>query len=327
MKRFNNALLILLLLGGGYWPPAQIAQCQSSSVQRNDGTVKRLILADGSYERISQYRIEGDRVRYFSTERNTWEELPCSLVDWPATQAYAAQASHEVSERAGDLLDSAARERREEVARAPVVAPGIRLSSPDGVFLLDTYRDKPELDRLVQNGGDLNKNTGSNILRGMINPIAGSKQTVELKGLHARIQSHVPEPSIYFAIDTSDPLMAYDSRTAQDHLRLVRCEKKKGNRIAATISVAIYGKVKQQAQYVEAKVEPLSDYWVKVTPVKPLETGEYALVELDEKGAMNLYVWDFGVNPLAAPNPAAEQANPERPEPVLKEKPQKKTDP
>jgi hypothetical protein len=137
----------------------------------------------------------------------------------------------------------------------------------------------------------------------------------------------VPEPSIYFAIDVSDPLMVYDSGTAMDHLRIVRCEKKKGNRVAATISIAIYGKVKQQAQYVEAKVEPVSEYWVKVMPARPLETGEYALVELDEIGDMNLYVWDFGVNPLATANPGAEQASPERPAPVLKEKPQKRANP
>jgi hypothetical protein len=327
VRRISNALLILLLLCGGHMPLAGTARCQPDALQAEESFLKRLILTDGSYEQVSQYRIEGDRVRYFSTERHAWEELPCTLVDWPATHAYASQALQEASGRTGEALDGAAVERREEEARAPVVAPGIRLSSPDGVFLLDTYREKPELNRLIQSGGDLNRNTGSNILRGVINPIAGSRQTVELKGLRARIQSHVPEPSIYFPIDSADPLTVYDSRTAKDHLRLVRCEKKKGNRIVATISVAIYGKVRQQARYVEAKVEPVSDYWVKVSPVKPLETGEFALAEFDENGSMNLYVWDFGVNPLAPPNPAAEQAIPERPAPVLKERPQKKADP
>ena len=327
MGRCNYILLILLLLGGGCGSLSEVARCQSTAAQEDQESIKRLILMDGSYEAISQYRIEGDRVRYFSTERSAWEELPCSMVDWTATREYAARAFSETSERVGDSLDKAAAERRDEEARAPMVAPGLRLPSPEGIFLLDSYQGKPELNRLVQSGADLNKNTGSNILRSVINPISGSRQTVELKGLNARIQSHVPIPSIYFAIDAADPLMVYNSETAKDHLRIVRCGKKKGNRIVATFSIAIYGKVKQQAQFVEAKVEPVSNYWVKVTPAAPLKTDEYALVELDEKGSMNLFVWDFGVNPLAAPNPSAEQSAPERAAPVLKEKPQKPAGP
>jgi hypothetical protein len=150
---------------------------------------------------------------------------------------------------------------------------------------------------------------------------------VELKGLHARIQSHVPSPVIYFSIDPGDPLMGYSSATAKDHLRIVRCETKKGNRIVAAFNIAIYGKVKQRAQYVEARIEPVSDYWVKVAPAAPLPPGEYALVEFDDKGSMNQFVWDFGVNPAAAPNPAVVLTNPERGEPALIQKPRKKATP
>jgi hypothetical protein len=91
------------------------------------------------------------------------------------------------------------------------------------------------------------------------------------------------------------------------------------------IDIAIYGKVKQRADYTAVKVEPLSDYWVRVTPSTPLTSGEYALAEFDGKGAMNQFVWDFGVNPAAAPNPATVRAIPDRSEPVLIEKPRKKS--
>lgn len=317
--------LVLVLLG--LCMPAESALGQSKPEQEEKSKFKRLILKDGSYELISQYTIQGDRVRYFSTERHGWEELPASLVDWAATEKYAGQEAHEASERMNEALDKASKERSEEEARKPLVAPGVRLPSPDGVYLLDVYQSKPELNSLAQNGADLKKNTGGNILRGVINPIASSKQTVELQGLHARIQSHVSVPAIYFAIDTNDPLRGYSSATAKDHLRIVRCEAKKGNRIVVAFNIAVYGKVKQQAQYVEAKIELVSDYWVKITPSAPLPSGEYALVELDGKGSMNQFVWDFGVNPAAPPNPAIVLENPERNEPTLIQKPRKKPNP
>ena len=49
----------------------------------------------------------------------------------------------------------------------------------------------------------------------------------------------------------------------------------------------------------------LTGGWVKVTPSSDLNPGEYAVVELLGKDGMNLYVWDFGVNPSAGPNATA----------------------
>jgi hypothetical protein len=320
MRRLGYLVLLLLVISPGILLAAQ-------AQQEGQGQVKRLVLKDGSYELISRYSIQGDRVRYYSAERFAWEELPYSMIDWAATEKYTSQSAHEADERRNDALENAARERKEMEAHLPLVAPGLRIPAPEGAFLLDAYQGKSEWNKLIQSGGDLNKNMGSNILRGIINPVAGSKQTVELKGLRASVQSHVAEPSLYFAIDPADTTMGYNSENAKDHLRIVRCKNKKGNRIVATIAIAIYGKVQQKTQYVETKIERVSDYWVKITPLAPLPFGEYALVEFDEKGSMNQFVWDFGVDPAAPANPATLVGDPERKEPVLIRKPGKATNP
>jgi hypothetical protein len=286
-------------------PPAD--RPQNDEQQRK---IRRLILKDGSYELISQYRIKSDRVQYLSSERREWEEIPYSLVDWPATEKYAKEAAAEKQSRLSEITETETKERAVAEAQTPLVAPGIRLPAAGGVFLLDLFLRKPELNQLNQSGADINKNMGGNILRGIINPIASAKQMIELKGLHAEIQSHIADPSIYVSVDPDDPSADYTPETAKDHFRIVRCEEKKGNRVVGVVNIAVYGKVKQDARYVEIKVEPVSGRWVKVSPAAPLPSGEYALVELLGKQEINTFVWDFGVNAAAPANTGSVKPQP-----------------
>ena len=52
---------------------------------------QKLYMKDGSYQVVSSYEIQGDRVRYFSVERAEWEEVPTSLVDFDATKRGAGR--------------------------------------------------------------------------------------------------------------------------------------------------------------------------------------------------------------------------------------------
>src|SRR5258708_13249023 len=48
-------------------------------------TVK-LYLKDGSYQLVREYKVEKDRVRFFSSDRGEWEEIPVDLIDLEKTQ-------------------------------------------------------------------------------------------------------------------------------------------------------------------------------------------------------------------------------------------------
>ena len=285
---------------------------------------RRLILKDGSYQLVTKYEIKGDRVRYMSAERDDWEELPTSLVDWPATEKYEKErAAGSAVPEAVQLDKEIEHDREVEAAQLPQVAPGLRLPQDSGVFLLDSFQGEAQILEVQQSAGDVVRNTKANILRGALNPVAGMKQSIELEGAHAAVQSHVDFPALYIKIDdTPDPASPKDSARASqgpqqpqqasvpfDHFRVVRVEVKSGRRIVGDVKRQATGKISQEQHVVKTTIDRVSGGWLKLTPIESLAPGEYALVEMaNQEGSpgtqgMNLYVWDFGVNPKAPANP------------------------
>jgi hypothetical protein len=297
---------------------------------------RRLILKDGSYQSAIKYEIKGDRVRYLSAERDEWEELPTSLVDWPATEKYEKDRAAGASAPEAVELDKELKTESDlNEARLPRVAPGLRLPEDSGVFLLDNFKGEPQLDEIQQTAGDLNHNAKGNIFRAAINPVATSKTTIELDGEHAKVQSHSNIPALYIKPDETpepsgqtaqqkDPTRDAAPQAPQspqqpeqpqqpiipfDRFRIVRAQSKNGRRILGDVKRAVTGKTNQEQQFVRTTIDRITGGWLKVTPAESLSPGEYALVEMMGKEGMNLYVWDFGVNPTAPAN-----ANPWKPE-------------
>jgi len=279
---------------------------------------RRLILKDGSYQLVTKYEVKGDRVRYYSTEREDWEELPNSLVDWDATEKYEKERATPSPEAA--QLDTDV--ERSEVP-LPEVAPGLRIPEDSGVFLLDTFQGEPQLVEINQTAGDINRNTKINIFKGTINPVAGAKQTIELEGAHAPVQSHADVPTLYIRVDEGpansvapagrtdsthsaqgqQPQQSQQTMAPSDRFRILRVEAKGNKRIVGAVKRDVTGKISHEQNQVKTTVSEIKGGWMKLTPSQSLAPGEYAMVEMAEKGAMNLYVWDFGVNPKAAANP------------------------
>ena len=276
---------------------------------------KRLILKDGSYQLATKWEVKGDRVRYLSAERDEWEELPNSLVDWAATDKYEKDRATGVpTPEAVELDKEVEAERRAEEAKTPQAAPGLHLPEDGGMFLLDTFQSQPQLVLLQQNTGEVNRNMKGNILRSAINPIASGKQSIELDGLHAIVQAHATLPTIYVNFDQDQGSNASSQHAPQqpqqpeqpwDRYHIVRAVPKKGNRIIGDIRISPLGKSKQEQNLVQTTSLKLTGGWIKITPVNALEPGEYAVVEMLGKEGMNTYVWDFGLNSAAPANAGA----------------------
>jgi hypothetical protein len=326
---FVLASLLVLLPAFAQQPPAQ-------------DQARRLILKDGSYQLITKYEIKGERVRYYSSEREDWEELPYSLVNWPATDQYEKDRAAAASAPAAVELDKEAEKEHEATdADQPQVAPGLHLPEGSGVYLLDTFQGEPQLNEIQQTAGDVSRSAKGNIFRDAMTPLAGAKAVIELDGTHASVQAHVDVPAIYINPEDSpdqtdkagmpdeqhihldaprssqnrgqpqpqQPEQPEQPRVPFERFRIVRIEVKGGKRIVGSVKRNLSGKISQDERFAKTTITRVNGGWLKLTPAESLAPGEYAVVEMMGKEGMNLYVWDFGVNPKAPAN-----ANPWKPE-------------
>jgi hypothetical protein len=280
---------------------------------------KRLILKDGSYQLATKWEVKGDRVRYYSAERDEWEEVPDALVDWDATAKYEKDRATTPAPEAVAIDKELAAEREAEDAKAPQVAPGLRLPFDSSVMLLDTFNNQPQLNELDQQGGALDKDDKPSILRSTVDPLGSRKQNIEIEGPHARVQSHVTSPAIYVnlneATDANVPPAAQQAEQPWDRFHIVRVQEKHNKRVVGVVKISPLGKVSQEQSVVPTTSERLTSGWIKITPTAALQAGEYAVVEMLSKDQINAYVWDFGVNPAAPANAGALLPEPSSPQP------------
>jgi len=299
---------------------------------------QRLILKDGTYQVYTKYEVKGQVVRFFSAERDEWEEIPSALVDWPATARWnhdrAAGASPSASADSDssdpgkveaakiDAEERAARD--EEMARMPMISPGLHLPDESGVWVLDTFRGDPELIHVMQANGDLNRASEHSVLRASVNN-SGAKELIRMEGAEAKVQVHVDQPVLFISLDRPggpaenpppESALTVDTHGASSAVKdknshsspdstyaILRVNSVKNLRTVAATEVSLLGQSGHSEDIIETTKQILpGGRWMKITPKIPLLIGEYALIEILSPHEVNLDVWAFGVNPRALEN-------------------------
>ncbi|MCU1335013.1 MAG: hypothetical protein JWO19_594 [Bryobacterales bacterium] len=237
------------------------------------GATVRLYLKDGDYQLVREYQVLADRVRYFSTERGDWEEIPLELVDLDRTKKDSAdrQAAIDAEAKLQDVEDAAIRADRKEASRIPV-EPGVY------------YVDGDKVQSLKPAETEVSSSKGRSILKVLAPvPIVPGKTSVEIKGESATFRPAGNKPEFYFRL--SD-----DERFA-----ILKLARKKNTRLVEIVSILpVTDEVIEDLKQVATFKKQIAEKTYKIWPEQPLEPGEYALAEWSD-GKLNWQLWDFGV--------------------------------
>ena len=235
----------------------------------------KLYLKDGTYQLVQEYKVENDRVRLLSTDRGEWEEIPVELVDLEKTQVEIKRHEESVREEAAANAaeDKAERDARKEVEQIPAT---------EGVYLIEGGKlipVKPGESKIVTD----KKRSVLKVLSPI--PLVSGKATLELDGLHAPAGTANREPEFYIRL------------SAEERFGIVRMSEHKGNRVVEKLTIVPVSKETiEEPDLVATFRKQVADGLFKIWPEKPLEPGEYAVVEYTD-GKVNMQVWDFFVAP------------------------------
>jgi hypothetical protein len=235
----------------------------------------KLYLKDGTYQLVREYKVENGRVRLLSTDRGEWEEIPVELVDLEKTQAEIK--SHEESVRE-EAAANAAEEKAERDARKEVE----QIPAAEGVYLIEGGKlipIKPGESKVVTD----KKRSVLKVLSPI--PLVSGKATLELDGPHAPAGTANREPEFYIRL------------SAEERFGIVRLSDHKGNRVVEKLTIVPVSKeTVEEPDLVATFRKQVADGLFKIWPEKPIEPGEYAVVEYTD-GKVNMQVWDFFVAP------------------------------
>jgi hypothetical protein len=117
-------------------------------------------------------------------------------------------------------------------------------------------------------------------------PAVSGKATLELDGLHSQNVLTNPEQEFYIQL------------SAEERFGIVKLTPEKGVRIVEKITIVQVTKevIEEPIEVQVFRKQMTQDLLYKLWPMKPLEPGEYAVVQYTS-GKTNMQVWDFAIRP------------------------------
>ena len=241
----------------------------------NADTVK-LYFKDGTDQLVREYQVSGERVRFYSVEREDWEEVPTSLVDLDKTKAVIKARAEEVSERgaAEAAEDKAERAARKQVAQVP---------ADPGVYLIG---DDEKLMPLKIGESKVVNNKRRSLLKAISPiPLVPGKATLELDGPHAMQGTANRAPEFYIRL------------SEEERFGIVRLSEHKNNRVVEKLTIQpVVKEITQEPDLMDVFRQQVADELFKIWPQQPLAPGEYAVVQYS-MDKLDMQVWDFFIAP------------------------------
>jgi len=236
----------------------------------------KLYLKDGGFQLVREYKVETDRVRFYSVDRSQWEEVPLDLVDLKRTESEVAERQTQLTEenKAAAEEEQAKREIRAEVAKIP---------QDPGVYYVEDNTVKP----IKVAESKMHNHKGRTVLQ-VLSPIPAvpGKSTLELDGLHSQNVLTNPEQEFYIQL------------SAEESFGIIKLTPEHGIRIVEQITIVQVTKeiIEEPIEVQVFRKQMTQDGLYKLWPMKPMEPGEYAVVEYTS-GKTNMQVWDFAIKP------------------------------
>lgn len=234
----------------------------------------KLYLKDGSYQLVREYKVEGDKLSFYSVERSSWEEMPAEMADLKRTEAEAASRAATVAKQSKEIEEEKEAEKleREEIRRIP---------RDPGVYMLEG--EQLRVFKLAD--ASVRSAKGRQILKYVTPiPIVSGKSTLEVPGEHSTNVLTDTRPEFFIQV------------SLDDSFAIVKLTPQKGVRVAERITVLpVVNEVAEERDTVPSFTKQLTESGLyRIWPQETLEKGEYAVVEYNE-GKVDARIWDFRI--------------------------------
>ncbi len=240
----------------------------------------KLFLKDGTYQLVRSYERAGDRVKFYSIERDNWEEIPADLVDFKATEENAKQAKEDGAAKAREVDAQTKADAAQDEFEGHEVAPGVHLGEDYGFYAVVAKKVTLMPVSRASTVEDKRRKVANVLLPA---PVLKNRRTVTLDGAKSAVR-FPKQPDHLFVVT--------DSKASR--FMLVRVKVKGDHREVEAILQGLGQRPEHNGDEIEMTEVIVAPTTIRLVPKTLLIAGEYALVEIiDDK--LNLYVADFGI--------------------------------